>query len=44
MEMIKGNKVILNYVEIGKELYVFEYICKVYVWYVGIVECFGYKE
>jgi len=44
MEMIKGNKAILNHVETGKKIHVFEYTRKAFVRYVGAAECLGYKE
>lgn len=43
MQMVKGNKAILNHAENNKTIHLFEYTRKAYVRYVGEAECLGYE-
>ncbi|NDV90499.1 HNH endonuclease [Alteromonas sp. 345S023] len=43
MQMIKGNKAILNHSEERKTIHLFEYTRKAHVRYVGEAECLGYE-
>ena len=43
MQMIKGNKAILNHAEDNKIIHLFEYTRKAHVRYVGEAECLGYE-
>ena len=43
MQMIKGNKAILNHIQDNKTIHLFEYTRKAYVRYVGEAECLGYE-
>lgn len=44
MQMIKGNKAILNHIQDNKTIHLFEYTRKAHVRYVGEAECLGYKS
>lgn len=43
MQMIKGNKAILNHAQDNKTIHLFEYTRKAHVRYVGEVECLSYE-
>lgn len=43
MQMIKGNKAILNHIQDNKTIHLFEYTRKAHVRYIGEAECLGYE-
>ena len=43
MQMVKGNKAILNHAEDNKIIHLFEYTRKAHVRYIGEAECLGYE-
>lgn len=44
MEMVRGNKAILNNMKDGRTIHIFEYVRKAYVRYNGSADCIGYHE
>lgn len=44
MEFVRGNKAILNHVEDGRNLFLFEYVESGHVRFVGQMVCTGYPR